>query len=392
MINVTIKLKKGKEESAKRRHPWVFSGAIASISGNLHAGEWARVEAADGTLLGCGHYSKGSIAVRMLSRTDVANKIEFYTKALQGAINHRASVGVFNLPETNTWRLVFGEGDELSGLIIDQYADTLVVQAHTEGMHRDLPDIVEALKNVEGISFLAIYNKSAESLHSDSMKATNGYLWGESKSNLATEYGHKFLIDWERGQKTGFFIDQRENRKLLGHYAKNKKVLNAFCYTGGFSIYALNGGATEVHSVDISAKAMELTDKNAEFSGASKNHHSHTADVFDFLKNMSADFDIVVLDPPAFAKSRHTTHNAVQGYKRINAMAMAKMKPGSLLFTFSCSQNISAKLFEDTIRAAAIEVGKPCRIIHRLTQPADHPVNIFHPEGEYLKGLVIAVD
>lgn len=391
MIHTKIRLKKGKEESAKRRHPWVFSGAIANISGNASAGDWVRVEAADGSLLGCGHYSKGSIAIRVLSRAEVSNKVEFYTHALQNAINHRLALGIFNLSETNTWRLVFGEGDELSGLIIDQYADTLVLQAHTEGMHRDLPEIVEALKKLKNLNFSAIYNKSAETLHSDTMKATNGYLWGVSKDNLAFEYGHKFLIDWERGQKTGFFIDQRENRKLLGHYAKGKKVLNAFCYTGGFSIYALNGGATEVHSVDISAKAMELTDKNAELSAALENHHSHTADVFDFLKNMPTDFDIVVLDPPAFAKSRHTTHNAVQGYKRINAMALAKMKPGTLLFTFSCSQNISAKLFEDTIRAAAIEVGKPCRVIHRLTQPADHPVNIFHPEGEYLKGLVIAV-
>lgn len=390
MILKTIKLKKGKEESLKRNHPWVFSGAIAHLP-EIEAGEWVSIVAANDDFIGCGHYSKGSIAVRMLSRNEEASKNLFYHQALQKAIDHRKAAGVFDLPKTNTWRLVFGEGDNLPGLVIDQYGQTLVIQAHTDGMHKDLSAIVNALKKVQGLHFSAIYNKSAESLQGNKVDIENGYLLGNVADNLVFEYGHQFFIDWEKGQKTGFFIDQRENRRLLGELSHNKKVLNAFCYTGGFSVYALDGGAREVHSVDISAKAMELTDRNVALGASPQKHKSHTADVFDFLKQMDEDFDIVVLDPPAFAKSRHTTHNAVQGYKRINAMALKKMKPGSLLFTFSCSQNISAKLFEDTVRAAAIEIGKPCRIIYRLTQPADHPVNIYHPEGEYLKGLVLVV-
>jgi 23S rRNA (cytosine1962-C5)-methyltransferase len=387
-----VKLKKGKEQSLLRGHPWVFSGAIANDTQHTKAGVWVDVLDYKGGFLGSGHFAKGSIAVRIMSHTPIKTVEEFYAEKLQKAINHRLNTGIFSLPKTNLWRLVFGEGDGMPGLIIDQYGDTLVIQTHSEGVHLDLPIIVSALQSLKNVNFTAIYNKSADALQSKTMKAENGYLFGESANNAVKEYGHNFLVDWEGGQKTGFFIDQRENRRLVGQYAKNKKVLNAFCYTGGFSIYALDAGAKEVHSVDISAKAMELTAQNASLSANEKNHHAVTADVFDYLKNMDDDFDMVVLDPPAFAKSKHTTHNAVQGYKRINAMAMKKIKPGGLLFTFSCSQNISAKLFEDTIRAAAIEVGRPCRIIHRLTQPADHPVNIFHPEGEYLKGLALAVD
>jgi len=392
MSKPEIKLKKGKEQSLLRGHPWVFSGAIANDTQHTKAGAWVDVVDYKGGFLGSGHFAKGSIAVRIMSHTPITSVQEFYAEKLQKAINHRLNVGVFNLPKTNIWRLVFGEGDGMPGLIIDQYGDTLVIQAHSEGVHTDLPIIVNALQTLKNLKFTAIFNKSADALQSKTMKAENGYLFGESANNAVSEYGHNFLVDWEGGQKTGFFIDQRENRRLVGHYSKNKKVLNAFCYTGGFSIYALNAAAKEVHSVDISVKAMDLTEQNASLSTYAKNHHAVTADVFDYLKTMDDDFELIVLDPPAFAKSKHTTHNAVQGYKRINAMAMKKIKPGGLLFTFSCSQNISAKLFEDTVRAAAIEVGRPCRIIHRLTQPADHPVNIFHPEGEYLKGLALAVD
>jgi 23S rRNA (cytosine1962-C5)-methyltransferase len=391
-MNHSIHLKKGKEESLLRGHPWVFSGAISKMSPGISPGEWTDVWSAEKKFLGCGHYSDGSIAVRMLSKNMVSDRASFYTERLQQAIQYRKNVGIFSLPDTTIRRLVFGEGDQLPGLVIDQYADTLVIQAHSEGMFLDLPHIVTALQQVEGISFDAIYNKSSDSLHSKIFSSENAYLFGERSVTEVKEYGNIFKIDWESGQKTGFFIDQRENRKLAGTYANGKKVLNAFCYTGGFSVYALNGGAREVHSIDISAKAMQLTDENAARSNHPDLHISHTADVFDFLKSMDDDFDVVILDPPAFAKSRHTTHNAVQGYKRINAMAMQKMQPGALLFTFSCSQNISAKLFEDTIRAAAIEVGRPCRILHRLTQPPDHPVNIFHPESEYLKGLVLSID
>ncbi len=387
-----IKLKRGKEESILRGHPWVFSGAIANPTTHILAGEWVNVVDYKNQFLGSGHFATGSIAVRIMSHKPISTVLDLYVEKLQNAVNHRANAGIFKLPQTNIWRLVFGEGDGLSGLIIDQYGETLVIQAHSEGVHTDLPLIVEALQKVKNLQFSSIYNKSADALQSKTITAQNGYLLGSGAETQVKEYGHNFVIDWEKGQKTGFFIDQRENRKIVGSYASGKKVLNAFCYTGGFSVYALDAAAKEVHSVDISAKAMDLTDQNVALAKHPERHTSHTADVFDFLKTMDDDFDLIVLDPPAFAKSKHTTHNAVQGYKRINAMAMKKIKPGGLLFTFSCSQNISAKLFEDTVRAAAIEVGRPCRIIHRLTQPADHPVNIFHPEGEYLKGLALAVD
>lgn len=394
----TIVLKNGKDHSLRRRHPWVFSGAIARAKGELAEGDAVRVEAIDGELLGVGHYSGGgSIAVRMLDFGPEASlpTPEFWEKRLRDAYQLRQRLGLTGTADTDVYRLVHAEGDGLPGLIIDVYGDTAVVQAHSLGMYHARPEIAAALRAVFGAKLRAIYDKSAETIPGNTVgEAKNGYLYGESSGSehLVSENGHQFAIDWETGQKTGFFIDQRDNRALLARYSPGRRVLNTFCYTGGFSIYALHAGAELVHSVDSSKKAIALTERNAELSGDADRHAAYADDVLGFLKNHSAQYDLLVLDPPAFAKHMGARHAALMGYKRLNAAGIQHLAPGGLLFTFSCSQVVSAELFEGAVLAAAIEAGRPARILHRLTQPADHPVSLFHPEGAYLKGLVLAVD
>ncbi|MDO7875115.1 class I SAM-dependent rRNA methyltransferase [Hymenobacter sp. ASUV-10] len=394
----TIVLKNGKDHSLRRRHPWVFSGAIARAKGELAEGDAVRVEAIDGELLGVGHYSGGgSIAVRMLDFGSEATlpTPEFWEKRLRDAYQLRQRLGLIGTADTDVYRLVHAEGDGLPGLIIDVYGDTAVVQAHSLGMYHARPEIAAALRVVFGEKLRAVYDKSAETIPGNAVgEAKNGYLFGESSGHehLVRENGHQFAIDWETGQKTGFFIDQRDNRALLARYSPGRRVLNTFCYTGGFSIYALHAGAELVHSVDSSKKAIALTERNAELSGDADRHAAYADDVLGFLKNHSAQYDLLVLDPPAFAKHMGARHAALMGYKRLNAAGIQHLAPGGLLFTFSCSQVVSPELFEGAVLAAAIEAGRPARILHRLTQPADHPVSLFHPEGAYLKGLVLAVE
>jgi len=387
-----IQLAKGREHSIKRYHPWIFSGAIKQKDKNLIEGDIVKILSDKNEVLGIGHFQNGSIAVRILSFKDETINQNFWNEKITSAYQTRLSLGLANNNDLNVYRLVFAEGDNLPGLIIDMYNGTAVIQTHTIGMYQCLEQITTALKNVLKENLKAVYSKSKETLPLPfANNVINGYLFGKETNNLVNEYGNKFKVDWINGQKTGFFIDQRENRKLLSKYCKNKKVLNAFCYTGGFSIYALKAGASLVHSVDISEKAIQLTDENVAINNFN-NHESFAVDVFDFLKNADNDYDVIVLDPPAFAKSKKVSHNAIQGYKRINAMALKKIKRGGILFTFSCSQAISRTLFYNTIVSAAIECGRKIRVLHHLSQPVDHPINIFHPEGEYLKGLVLYVE
>ena len=397
-LPVTLVLKNGKDHSLRRRHPWVFSGAIARLHGEANEGDAVRVQAADGELLGVGHFSGGgSIAVRMLDfGPDAALPTpDFWVRKLQNAYQLRQRLALTGTADTNVFRLVHAEGDGLPGLVIDVYGDVAVVQAHSVGMYRARPDIAEALRVVFGDKLRAIYDKSAETVPGTAVPdAKNGYLFGGSAGpeHLVTENGHQFAIDWETGQKTGFFIDQRDNRALLGRYAAGRRVLNTFAYTGGFSVYALAAGAEVVHSVDSSKKAIALTERNAALAPNAGRHIAYADDVLGFLKNHPAEYDLLVLDPPAFAKHMGARHAALMGYKRLNAAGIAHLAPGGLLFTFSCSQVVSPELFEGAVLAAAIEAGRPARILHRLTQPADHPVSLFHPEGAYLKGLVLAVE
>ncbi len=397
-LPVTLVLKNGKDHSLRRRHPWVFSGAIARLHGEANEGDAVRVQAADGELLGVGHFSGGgSIAVRMLDfGPDAALPTpDFWVRKLQNAYQLRQRLALTGTADTNVFRLVHAEGDGLPGLVIDVYGDVAVVQAHSVGMYRARPDIAEALRVVFGDKLRAIYDKSAETVPGTAVPdAKNGYLFGGSAGpeHLVTENGHQFAIDWETGQKTGFFIDQRDNRALLGRYAAGRRVLNTFAYTGGFSVYALAAGAEVVHSVDSSKKAIALTERNAALAPNAGRHTAYADDVLGFLKNHPAEYDLLVLDPPAFAKHMGARHAALMGYKRLNAAGIAHLAPGGLLFTFSCSQVVSPELFEGAVLAAAIEAGRPARILHRLTQPADHPVSLFHPEGAYLKGLVLAVE
>ena len=398
LTSATIVLKNGKDHSLRRRHPWVFSGAIARLKGDAAEGDAVRVEAADGELLGVGHFSGGgSIAVRMLDFGPDAQLPEpaFWERKLTEAYQLRRRLGLTGTAETNVFRLVHAEGDGLPGLIIDVYGDVAVVQAHSVGMYRARPAIALALQAAFGGELRAIYDKSAETVPASTVPgAQNGYLLGESTGveHLVHENGHQFAIDWEAGQKTGFFIDQRDNRALLARYAPGRRVLNTFCYTGGFSVYALEAGAELVHSVDSSKKAIQLTERNAALTQHAGRHEAFPDDVLGFLKNHSEEYDLLVLDPPAFAKHMGARHAALMGYKRLNAAGLRHLAPGGLLFTFSCSQVVSPELFEGAVLAAAIEAGRPARILHRLTQPADHPVSLFHPEGAYLKGLVLAVD
>ena len=391
-----IVLRPKKEESLRRFHPWVFSGAIAKKPENLLEGDIIKVFSSSGEFLGVGHFQIGSISVRILSFTDEPIDEDFYVRRISAAYNMRKEIGLLR-SDNNTYRLIHGEGDHLPGLIIDMYGKTAVVQAHSVGMDGDKEKIVDALQRVLGKDNLEnIFYKSEGTLpFKAGIEADNDYLLGGQNVNpVALENGLRFNIDWLRGQKTGFFIDQRENRRLLEKYAAGKDVLNMFCYTGGFSVYALRGGARSVHSVDSSAKAVSLTDENIRLNfGEEPRHTSFSEDAFKFLKASTANaYDLIVLDPPAFAKHRGAINNALQGYKRLNLAALEKIKQGGILFTFSCSQAITKEQFRLAVFSAAAISGRKVSILHQLTQPADHPINIYHPEGEYLKGLVLFVE
>ena len=392
----TVTIKPKRQESILRRHPWVFSGAIKSIDGKPSAGDWVCVRANKGALLGWGHYSPGtSIAIRLLTFAEDIPNDDWWKAKIIEAVNVRRQLGLLENKENNTCRLIHAEGDGLPGLIADFYSGVLVIQCHTPGMHKEIKLLCAAFSEALGDALFAVYDKSSKSLAKHGgIISEDGLVWGKLPENHhAMEHGHKFKIDWEKGQKTGFFIDQRENRNLLAHYSKGKKVLNVFSYTGGFSVYAMKAGATEVHSLDSSARALEICDENVLLNDLpTEGHKCLQEDAIAFLKEDLSEYDIIVLDPPAFAKRATARHAAVQGYKRINLRAIESMKPGSLLFTFSCSQAVDEKLFTNTIIAAAIQSNRTVRILHRLHQPADHPVSAFHPEGSYLKGLVLRVD
>ena len=391
-----VYLKPGKEESLKRFHPWVFSGAIARIDGQPEEGEIVDVYTSKKEFIARGHFQIGSIAVRVLTfRQDETIDAAFWRRKLATAREMRHSIGLIGRTDNNTYRLVHGEGDNLPGLIIDIYARTAVMQAHSAGMHLERMHIAEALTDVMQGEIDNIYYKSENTLpYKADLFPENGFLKGGSTDNIATEYGLNFHIDWLKGQKTGFFVDQRENRALLERYAHGRTVLNMFCYTGGFSVYAMRGGAQSVHSVDSSAKAIDLTNKNIALNFPDDPRHKAFAeDAFKFLEHMDGNaYDLIVLDPPAFAKHRDALRNALMGYRKLNARAFEKIKPGGILFTFSCSQAVSKEQFRTAVFTAAAMSGRSVRILHQLTQPADHPVNIYHPEGEYLKGLVLYVE
>ena len=395
MTHKKVFLKPGKEESLKRFHPWVFSGAIARVEGEPEEGEVVDVYTSKKEFIACGHFQIGSIAVRVLSFRQEPIDHAFWVRRLQVAKDLRCALGVLGNPQNNTYRLVHGEGDNLPGLIIDVYDHTAVMQAHSAGMHLDRMAVAEALEEVMGDVIQHIYYKSETTLpfKADLLATENGFLKGGSPENVAMENGLKFHVDWLKGQKTGFFVDQRENRALLERYAKGRNVLNMFCYTGGFSFYAMRGGANLVHSVDSSAKAIDLTNENVSlnFPGDTR-HQAFAEDAFKFLDRMGDQYDLIILDPPAFAKHRDALRNALRGYTKLNAKAFEKIRPGGILFTFSCSQVVNKQDFRNAVFTAAAQSGRSVRILHQLTQPGDHPVNIYHPEGEYLKGLVLYVE
>jgi 23S rRNA (cytosine1962-C5)-methyltransferase len=384
-----------KADAVKRFHPWIFSGAISGKDPGVTDGVLVEVQDGRGGFLALGYYSSGSIAVRVLSFKPVDSIEQLWLDKIQSAYTLRKNIGITDDKETNVYRIVNAEGDGVPGLIIDYYNGTCVVQAHSMFVHKNRFIIVEALKKVMGKSLKAVYDKSETVLErKEKSTVAAQYLLGEKGATEVMEYGNKFLIDWETGQKTGFFIDQRENRKLLSHYAKGRTVLNTFSYTGGFSIYAAKAGAALVHSVDSSAKAIELCKQNSALNNISDTvHEAFAEDVFDFMKKSPSDlYDVIILDPPAFAKNQHSRHQAVQAYRRLNKAAFDKIKPGGFVFTFSCSQSVGVEFFTGAVTAAAIESGRNIRIVDHLTQPADHPQSIFHPEGLYLKGLVLSVE
>ena len=390
----TIQLRHGKAESLKRFHPWIFSGAIQRMPDNLTEGQIVRVIDHKGDFLAIGHYQIGSIAIRVLSFVERKIDNEFWKERLSEAFNMRCSIGLVEREDNNTLRLVHGEGDQLPGLIIDLYGKTAVMQAHSVGMHLYRKEIAAALIDVCKGIIENVYYKSETTLpFKADLHEKDGFIIGGNEDNIAIEYGLKFHIDWLRGQKTGFFIDQRENRKLLEQYSIGKNVLNMFCYTGGFSVYALRGGATRVTSVDSSAKAIDLTRANAElnFPGDSR-HDAYAEDAFKFLERAGDDYELIVLYPPAFAKHKGALRNALKGYTRLNAIAISKIRKGGIIFTFSCSQTVNKDQFRLAVFTAAAQAGRHVRILHQLHQPADHPINIYHPEGEYLKGLVLEVE
>lgn len=390
-----LTIAKGKEHSIQRKHPWVFSGALASDTSEIQDGDLVCLTTKKQQILGIGHFQHATISVRILSFDYEIIDEAFYERRLANAYQLRLRIGLLNA-NNNIFRLCHGEGDLLPGLIIDFYNGVAVIQCHSFGMHRQVELIAQALQKVIGADLKAIYHKSSDTLPKREVAtdgASDGYLFGEvATPHLALENGVQYQIDWINGQKTGFFIDQRENRALLGKYAQGKKVLNTFCYSGGFSLQALQHGATLVHSLDSSKKAIVLTDANVALNQFEDRHGSIVEDAMDYMKNLPEDYDIIVLDPPAFAKHRDKRHQAIQGYKRLNAHAIRQIKPGGLIFTFSCSQVVDTLLFTNTVIAAAIEAGRSCRILEQLHQPADHPIQAFHPEGAYLKGLVIQID
>lgn len=389
-----IFLKRGKEESLLRFHPWIFSGAIHHADQDIAEGETVRLMTSEGKFIAVGHYQIGSIAIRVLSFRDVLIDADFWRARLESALQMRQRIGVVDNPLNDTYRLVHGEGDGLPGLIIDCYGSTAVMQAHSVGMHVCREQIVKALIEVMGGKIAHIYYKSETTLPFKSgVVQEDGFLYGNTEDNLALENGLRFNIDWLHGQKTGFFVDQRDNRALLEQYAKGKSVLNMFCYTGGFSVYAMRGGARLVHSVDSSAKAVELTNRNValNFPGDER-HEAFCDDAFKYLDANDDKYDLIVLDPPAFAKHRGVLRNALKGYTRLNARGLERIKHGGILFTFSCSQVVTKENFRNAVFTAAAQSGRKVRILHQLHQAADHPINIYHPEGEYLKGLVLYVE
>ena len=390
----SIYLKRGKDESLKRFHPWIFSGAIHHMDEGLEEGDTVRVITAEGDFIAVGHWQKGTIAVRVLSFEDIAIDHDFWEQRIASALKMRQSIGIADNPDNNTYRLVHGEGDYLPGLVIDCYGKTAVMQAHSVGMHVCRQEICDALVKVMGNRIENVFYKSETTLpFKAELGQENGFLFGNTTDNTAVENGLKFHIDWLRGQKTGFFVDQRENRSLLERYSKGRSVLNMFCYTGGFSVYAMRGGAKLVHSVDSSAKAIELTNLNIgmNFPGDSR-HEAICDDAFKYLDSHDDKYDLIILDPPAFAKHRSALHNAIKGYIRLNVKGFERIKHGGILFTFSCSQAVSKENFRTAVFTAAAQAKRKVRILHQLHQPADHPINIYHPEGEYLKGLVLYVE
>ena len=387
-----VYLRKGKEESLLRFHPWIFSGAISHSDNDVQDGEIVRVVTAGGNFIAVGHYQMGSIAVRVLSFEDEEINHDFWKNRLAAALRMRVVAGIASNPNNNTFRLVHGEGDNLPGLVVDCYGSTAVMQAHSVGMHLCRHEVAKALVEVMGRQLTSVYYKSETTLPFLEQQ-TSGFIVGNDENDVALENGLKFHVDWLKGQKTGFFVDQRENRSLLEHYAKGKRVLNMFCYTGGFSFYAMRGGAQLVHSVDSSAKAISLTNQNVELNfPGDKRHEAFCDDAFSFLQKTDCEYDLIILDPPAFAKHRGALHNALKGYTRLNAKAFEIIQPGGILFTFSCSQVVTKDHFRNAVFTAAAQAKRKVRILHQLHQPADHPINIYHPEGEYLKGLVLYVE
>jgi len=387
-------LKSGKDQSVRRYHPWIFSGAIKKIIGHVNEGDLVYVTDNKDEFLALGHYQIGSIAVRIISFEEKEIDNAFWKDKIERAYQLRKMTGLATSETNNVYRLVHAEGDGLPGLIIDFYNGTAVLQMHSIGMYLNREHIVNALKEILGDKLTAVYDKSESTIPFKSeIEAKNGYLFGQSSEKVVLEYGNKFKINWEEGQKTGFFIDQRENRKLLAEYSKGRSVLNVFGYTGGFSVYAMKGDAKLVHSVDSSKKAIDLTNENIElnFEDTSR-HEAFAVDAFEYLNNIDNKYDLIILDPPAFAKHQNVLHNALQGYKRLNIKAIEQIKPGGILFTFSCSQVVSKENFRKTIFTAAANTGRNVRILHQLNQPVDHPISVYHPESEYLKGLVVYVE
>ena len=390
----SIYLKKGKEESLNRFHPWIFSGAIHHMDDNIEEGELVNIFTASNEFIAVGHYQIGSIAIRVLTFSKVEISYDFWCDRLSSALKMRQNVGIADNNVNNTYRLVHGEGDYLPGLVIDCYGETAVMQAHSVGMHVCREEICRALIKVMGERIKHVYYKSETTLpFKAELGQENGFMYGGTDNDIAIENGLKFHVDWLRGQKPGFFVDQRENRNLLEHYAKGKSVLNMFCYTGGFSVYAMRGQAKLVHSVDSSAKAVELTNRNIALNFPDDlRHEAFCEDAFKYLDNNDNKYDLIILDPPAFAKHRAALRNALKGYTRLNVKGLQRIKHGGILFTFSCSQVVSKEHFRNAVFTAAAQAGRKVRILHQLHQPADHPINIYHPEGEYLKGLVLYVE
>lgn len=389
-----IVLKPGKDQSLKRFHPWIFSGAIKKIKGELMEGDLVEILDNDNNFVAIAYSCIGSISARVISFENTDVGFPFWKNKLQQAYNLRKAIGLAGNESTNAYRLVHGEGDYLPGLIIDFYNGTAVVQMHTVGMFRMQDVILDALKEVYGEELKAVFAKSEGTLpHKAYVETENGYIFGKKPEKVALENGLKFHVDWEKGQKTGFFVDQRENRQLVERYSKGRDVLNMFCYTGGFSFYAMRGGANVVHSVDSSERAIQVTNDNVELNfPGDERHQAYAEDAFKYLNDIKDKYDLIILDPPAFAKHLNVVKNALQGYRRLNAKAMEQIRPGGILFTFSCSQVISKEQFRTMVFSAAARAGRKVRILQQMNQPADHPVDIYHPEGEYLKGLVVYVE